>query len=124
MQIANNYQANYQPKFGKIEIMKPLKNAIKNGEVNQKRLSYINKFTEKYADSKVTVLLDKTDLVGDRLDAQIFYGKLGEDVYSKTYEWLAEKKYLNLFGLGSKEFFCRLSRKVHHIEKNFVPKNS
>ena len=116
MQVTNYYCVNYQPNFRSITIMKPLREAIEKGAISTKRKLQINKFINKYKNSEVTVILDKADEFGDRLDAQVFYGNPRSNWQKETFGWFCERKLSNLFGISPKKFLKFIGRKVKSIE--------
>ncbi len=133
MQVNTNYsvdyQPNYQPNFRGVKILRALKNDIEKGLVTAKRKLEIDKFVKKYKDSKVTVLLDKADEVGDRLDAQVWISNpkdADNETLRETFRWFGENKLSNLFGFSPKAFLKAVGEKVKGLEayKKLIDKNN
>lgn len=123
MQVNTNYsvdyQPNYQPNFRGVKILRALKNDIEKGLVTAKRKLEIDRFVKKYKDSKVTVLLDKADEVGDRLDAQVWISNpkdADNETLRETFHWFGESKLSNLFGLSPKAFLKSVGTRIKSLE--------
>lgn len=129
MQVNTNYNVNYQPNFRGVKILQALRNDIEKGFVTAKRKLEIDKFVKKYKDSEVTVLLDKADEVGDRLDAQVWISNpkdTNNETCRETFHWFGENKLSNLFGFSPKTFLKAVGKKVKGLEayKKLIDKNN
>ena len=115
MQIENNYQ----PNFKGVIIMKSLKNAMERGSVKNKRMAAISAFKTKYEKSPVNIILGKADQYGNRIDAQVFYGKPTSKTGEETYRYYTEDTLRYYLGFSPKKFLEKIGNKVDALEAEF-----
>ena len=115
MQVNNNYQPSFQGVF----ISNKLQNAIKKGNIKKRSLQFIEVLKKQYEKSPVHTILDLADTSGNRLDAQIFYGKVNSPIANKTFGYYEEDSVLNFFGMGKKAFIDKVKNIITKLEKAF-----
>ena len=125
MQVNNNCQPNYQPNFKKVTIMKRLQNAMDSNAINGKRRKFLDEFIKTYKDSKVTIIMDKADQYGKRLDAQIYYGKPATKEGDETFRMYEENIWSYTFGIRPENFFEKVGKYIDRIEIKYeLPRSS
>ena len=109
-----------QPNFGKVYLGSELKRAISKGYISVTKMKMIEKFKNKYENSKITAIigLATPETKSTRLDAQVYYvepikNKLNEN----SFGYYVESALSYMFGLSPKNFLKKMGEQVKLLEK-------